>query len=182
MNSRIEKQKKIVSEIDSIFSNIDAAIISTAKVIVDLKKLKKESDDKDVKISEINIKLQITIQEKHKQKLEELKKLVLTGFFAAEDNAENILTGNLRNILTVILENPDFLRQKHTGFVKNYKRKIQDETYDEHLAKKGLDHYIPDAIKVYNTLTDSNIHLDKQDKEIFKDIILKRIIENMNKQ
>jgi len=88
LNSRIEKQKKIVSEIDSIFSNIDAAIISTAKVIVDLKKLKKESDDKDVKISEINIKLQITIQEKHKQKLEELKKLVLTGFFAAEDNAE----------------------------------------------------------------------------------------------
>ena len=182
MNSGIKIQKKIASEIDSIFSNIDAAIISTAKVIVDLKKLKKEADDKDVKISEINIELQITIQDKHKQKLEELKKLVLAGFFAAEDNAENIPTANLQNILTVILENPDFVRQKHTGFVKNYKIKIQDETYDEHLAKKGLDHYIPDAVTAYNTLTDSNIHLDKQDKEIFKDMILKKILEDMDKQ
>ena len=182
MNSGIEKQKKSVSKIDSIFSNIDAAIISTAKVIVDLKKIKKEPDDKDVKISEINIELQIIIQEKHKQKLEELKKLVLTGFFAAEDNAENIPTANLQNILTVILENPDFVQQKHIGFLKNYKRKIQDETYDEHLAKKGLDHYIPDAITVYNTITDSNVHLDKQDKEIFKDIILKRILEDIAKQ
>jgi hypothetical protein len=181
LNSRIEKQKKIVSEIDSIFSNIDAAIISTAKVIVDLKKIKKEPNDKDIKISEINIELQITIQEKHKQKLEELKKLVLTGFFAVEDNAENTPTANLQNILTVILENPDFVRQKHTGFVKNYKRKIQDETYDEHLAKKGLDHYIPDAIKVYNTLTDSNIRLDKQGKEMFKGIILKKILEDIGK-
>ena len=182
MNSGIEKQKKIVSEIDSIFSNIDAAIVSTAKVIVDLKKIKKEPNDKDVKISEINIELQITIQEKHKQKLEELKKLVLAGFFAAEDNAENIPTVNLQNILTVILENPDFVQQKHIDFVKNYKTKIQDETYDEHLAKKGLDHYIPDAITVYNTITDSNVHLDKQDKEIFKDIILKRILEDIAKQ
>ena len=181
MNSRIEKQNKVASKIDSIFSNIDAAIISTAKVIVDLKKLKKILGGKETEISVLDIDLQITIQDKHKQKLEELKKLVLAGFFAAEDNAENIPTTNLQNILTVILENPDFVRQKHTGFVKNYKTKIQDETYDEHLARKGLDHYIPDAIKVYNTLTDSNIHLDKQDKEIFKDIILKKILEDIGK-
>ena len=182
MNSGIEKQKKIVSEIDSIFSNIDAAIIFTAKVIVDLKKLKKILGGKETEISVLDIDLQITIQDKHKQKLEELKKLVLAGFFAAEDNAENIPTANLQNILTVILENSDFVQQKHIGFLKNYKTKIQDETYDEHLAKKGLDHYIPDAITVYNTITDSNVHLDKQDKEIFKDIILKRILEDIAKQ
>ena len=89
---------------------------------------------------------------------------------------------DLQNILAVILGDVDFVRSKHECVVKNYKRKIQKETYQESLARKGLDYYIPDAIKVYNTITDSNVHLDKQDKEIFKDIILKRILEDIAKQ
>ena len=89
---------------------------------------------------------------------------------------------DLQNILAVILGDADFVRSKHECVVKNYKRKIQKETYQEPLARKGLDHYIPQAIETYNNLTDSNIHLDKQDKEIFKDIILKKILEDMDKQ
>jgi hypothetical protein len=88
---------------------------------------------------------------------------------------------DLQNILAVILGDSNFVRNKHEYVVKNYKRKIQKEIYQESLARKGLDYYIPDAIKVYNTLTDSNIHLDKQDKEIFKDIILKKILEDIKK-
>ena len=89
---------------------------------------------------------------------------------------------DLQNMLAVILGDSDFVRSKHEYVVKNYERKIQKKIYQESLARKGLDHYIPDAIKVYNTLTDPNVNLDKQDKEIFKDIILKRILEDIAKQ
>ena len=75
---------------------------------------------------------------------------------------------DLQNILAVILGDVDFVRSKHECVVKNYKRKIQKETYQEPLARKGLDHYIPQAIETYNNLTDSNIRLDKQGKEMFQ--------------
>ena len=90
------------------------------------------------------------------------------------------MTGiNFERILKTVLEDSQFVFRKHEPFVKNYKRKIQKETYQEPLARKGLDHYIPQAIETYNNLTDSHIHLDKQDKEIFKDVILKRILEDI---
>ena len=57
--------------------------------------------------------------------------------------------------------------------VKNYKQKIDKKTYDESLARKGLDYYIPKAIETYNSKSNQFIILNKDDKETFKEIILK---------
>ncbi len=86
----------------------------------------------------------------------------------------------LQKILEIILDDSDFVRQKHDMVVKNYKRKINKNIYDESLARKGLDHYIPLAIQTYNSKTNEFLILNKIDKEAFREIILKKILKDIS--
>ena len=83
------------------------------------------------------------------------------------------------NILKTVLEDSQFVFSKHTPFVKNYKRKIEKNIFDETLARKGLNHYIPQALETFNSKTNQFITLDKSQKEEFKEIILKKILEDI---
>lgn len=83
------------------------------------------------------------------------------------------------NILKIVLEDSQFVRSKHQPFVKNYKRKLEKNIFDETLARKGLDHYVPQAIKTYNSKTNQLITIDKFQKEDFKEIILKKILQDI---
>lgn len=86
----------------------------------------------------------------------------------------------LQKILDIILDDSQFVYSKHEPFVKNYKRKIDKKIYNEDLARKGLDHYIPKALETYNSKTNQFITLDKNDKAIFKEIILEKILEDIS--
>ena len=86
----------------------------------------------------------------------------------------------LQKIFEIVLDDFDFIHSKHDMVVKNYKQKIDKKTYDESLARKGLDYYIPKAIETYHSKTNQFITLDKDDKEAFKEIILKKILEDIS--